>query len=559
MRADQEDWEPGAYQDMFGVADTEPPDPIDPVGDRLKYRGGESLWRAYEFAFIILRIENETYVDPSADTGKLYTWAKDEFNWYKQHGKKDRNVVPYMEADDKEDILTGLSAAEETLVTQIVKTLEDLHNIREYVTSTLSHTRQEDPNTEETIREELRKYVHQFVNRFLDKHPITGSDDADNDDAKDSVHTVFDIFTEYAFLPVHIKSKYTKMLENILQTVIDDVVVNGKISEENADIGLKFEDIASRAYNDAFSRGNFMMESKEEIMSGLEGLDEDDKIVRTVLNNLKEQTKDPSYTNATIWINMFMDTYCPSPVKPERRVRGSTNHEKISFIVHSTLNHYINNYAKADNENKKLFDELAYVLLYDIVVDRAVSDHFRQLYRQYRETLELPRIALYPQEFGYRESVNEDKEDILSGLEDVEEVNKTIREVIDKGKKYFIKLNELDAKRNEYREQGKDYDIVTGMAYHVYNEAANWADDQAIRFTEFVGENRHNALNTTNLILNRYATDIVSEQARGPKHYELFEELITVLLHGLITEHRLTEEFWGVWDRVEDELELNRI
>ena len=235
-------------------------------------------------------------------------------------------------------------------------------------------------------------------------------------------------------------------------------------SDLNADIDLKFEALVGYAYKDAFSRGNFMGESKEEVMSGLEGLDEDDKIVRTVLNNLKEQTKDPSYTNATIWINMFMDTYCPRPERKEKKERGSTRHDKISHIVHSTLNHYINNYTIPDNENKKLFDELAYVLLYDVIIDHNVSDHFRQLYRQYQETLELPRIALYPQEYGYRESVEGDREDILSGLEDIEQVNKTIQEVLNKGKEYFIKLNELDAKRNEYRELGKDYDIVTGMA-----------------------------------------------------------------------------------------------
>ena len=165
---------------------------------------------------------------------------------------------------------------------------------------------------------------------------------------------------------------------------------------------------------------------KEDVMSGLKKFDEDDKIVQTVLNNLKEQTKDPSYTSATVWINMFMDTYCPEPEKPGRRERGLTEHDKISHTVHNALNYYINNYGAASDDNKKIFDELAYVLLYDVIVDRDVSDHFRQIYRQYQNTLELPRIALYPQEYGYRESVEGDKEDILAGLQTLEDESKYV-------------------------------------------------------------------------------------------------------------------------------------
>jgi hypothetical protein len=539
---DEREQHRAAYEEDPAALDRDYPDPImDLLG-----RDGEQLQVAYEYTFYYVNAEKK-HADAS-NIARLYLWAVRHF---------DRSRIGRIyEADDKEDILSGLGAAEEMFVTEIQKTLEDLRNIREYVTSTLLQVRQEDPNTEEAVRDDLRKYVHRYVNKFLDKHPIAGSHDANNDTAIDNVHTVSSIFTEYAFLSERIKLNYVNILETILVRVIDDVIVNGKLSEENDYADLQFEDIVSRAYKDAFSRGSFMQESKEDVLSGLEELDEDDKIVQTVLNNLKEQTKDPSYTNATIWINMFMDTYCPEPEKPGRKERGLTEHDKISHTVHNALNYYINNYGVASDDNKKLFDELAYVLLYDVIVDRDVSDHFRQIYRQYQDTLELPRIALYPQEYGYRESVEGDKEDILSGLEEVEQVNKIIQEVLNKGKEYNTKLNKLDAKRHQYIELGKDSEIITQMALNMYDEATGWAWDQSIRFTELVAENKNNAQSATNLILNRYATDL---ETRTQAQDNLFEELITTLLYGLITEHRLTEDYWNVWDRVRDELELERI
>lgn len=323
--------------------------------------------------------------------------------------------------------------------------------------------------------------------------------------------------------------------------------------------------------------GNPLNENdKDDIMAGLNQLLKQDERVQKVFEELKKQSEIPDVhltSHSTVWVNKFQEKYFspPDPLTPgmynvrsrprdtraKALERAWEDWSRLSHTTHSTLSFYINNRQEASESNKALLDELAYNLLYDIIVKHTITDDFRLLYREYREFIGLPRIALFPHEYGYRESVNESKEDALAGLEDLDQTNSIIRTVLQKGSEYNAKMQHIDnlIKKHEVDGRGKEFDALKSSAYAAYDDAVAWARKQAEKFGGLATERKEETINVTDFILYRYTTDL----ERTPEIAARFETLIIALLTGLIENHQTTEEFWEAYRENEDILELNSI
>ena len=319
----------------------------------------------------------------------------------------------------------------------------------------------------------------------------------------------------------------------------------------------------------------FKENDKEDILSGLGEIEKDSSKIEHTLNSIKRLRKkyDPyrnshsSGSDFSDWLNRnnvswfmedFFNTY---PL--DKDAVGEWYADEYDTDTETLIHDYI--YGGYTPEQLSLFEKLLRQLISDRFYSHSITDQFRSMLNSAKSTF----LKIDPGALIF-ENVN-GKEDVLAGLEELDSVNQIIQEVIKKGKEYNDKLYYLHTKREQDIDAGKDIEAITDMAYNTYDEASNWADEQADRFVPERNKAHdpqyYHKKSITSLILSRYAVDLgnarphptSAEIKRRQEDQALYVSLIHSLLYGLIVGNELTSEFLDMWDEVKDRLELVRI
>lgn len=138
-----------------------------------------------------------------------------------------------------------------------------------------------------------------------------------------------------------------------------------------------------------------------------------------------------------------------------------------------------------------------------------------------------------------------EKEDILGGLDSAIELNNIIQPVIDQGKEF---------NRKHVLSWTGEIDSAT-----LNDEMEDWYDKVINQFKVYInpvfsGAKKAKIKNSVRHVLYYYTTDSLNAGDQ-----ELFEELIYAMFSDLITYNDLTEAYWSVYDSVKTQLELDKI